>query len=348
MGLAEKGVRFIEKITRNAGYSIEWIVIREEETSPEYGVLPYQRPINEHIVNGVINLDKPPGPTSHEVVAWIKKMFGLKRAGHGGTLDPKVTGVLPVGLENSTKVIGNVIHTVKEYIMVMQLHREVGLDELRRVVEYFKGTIYQRPPLRSSVKRTIRKRTIHEIQLLEYNGRYALLRVRCEAGTYMRKLAHDIGVLLGVGAHMRELRRIRTGPYNEDETLVKMQDVSEALYLWRERGDERLLRRVILPVETAVAHLPKIVIRDTAVDSIAHGANLAVPGIARLTRDVKKNEKVAILTLKGELVALGMALKDAEEVAGMEKGIVVKTRRVYIKPGTYPATWKKHGEEGGG
>ncbi len=88
MGLVEKGLRFIEKITRNAGYEQEWIILREEDTSPDYGVLPYQRPINEHIVNGVINLDKPPGPTSHEVVAWIKKMFGLERAGHGGTLEP--------------------------------------------------------------------------------------------------------------------------------------------------------------------------------------------------------------------------------------------------------------------
>ncbi len=341
MSLAEKGIRFIEKITRRAGYSIEWIILREEDTSPEYGVLPYQRPIKEHIVNGVINLDKPPGPTSHEVVAWIKKMFGLNRAGHGGTLDPKVTGVLPVGLENSTKVIGNVIHTVKEYVMVMQLHSPVDEDKLKSVVEYFKGTIYQRPPLRSSVKRTIRKRTIYNIELLEYNGRYALLRVSCEAGTYMRKLAHDIGVILGVGAHMRELRRTRTGPYHEDETLVKMQDVSEALYLWKKEGDERLLRHVVLPVETAIAHIPKIVIRDTAVDAIAHGANLAVPGIARLTSDVRKNEKVAILTLKGELVALGTALKNAEEIKEMSRGIVVKTRRVYMKTGIYPAVWRK-------
>ncbi len=341
MDLASKGIGFIEKITRDAGYDIEWIVLREEDTSPDYGTLPYQRPIREHIVNGVLNLDKPPGPTSHEVVAWIKKMFGLSRAGHGGTLDPKVTGVLPVGLENSTKVIGNVIHTVKEYIMIIQFHREVDEGELRRVIEYFKGTIYQRPPLRSSVKRTIRKRTIHEIELLEYNGRYGLVRVLCQAGTYMRKLAHDIGLLLGVGAHMRELRRTRTGPYHEGWMLTRMQEVSEALHLWRSSGDERLLRRIILPVETAIAHIPKIVIRDTAVDAIAHGANLAVPGIARLTKNVKKGEKIAILTLKGELVALGEALRDAEEIASMNKGIVVKTRRVYMKRGVYPSTWRK-------
>lgn len=254
-----------------------------------------------------------------------------------------MTGVLPVALANATKVIGNVIHTVKEYVMVIQLHAPVDEERLRRVIKYFVGEIYQRPPLRSSVKRVIRKRKVLYIDLLEYNEKYVLVRVGCEAGTYMRKLAHDIGLLLGVGAHMRELRRTRTGPYKEDETLVKMQEVSEALYLWREKGDERLLRHVVLPVETAIAHLSKVMIRDTAVDAIAHGAHLAVPGIARLTKDVAPGKMTAILTLKGELVALGEPVKSAGEIASMKRGIVVKTRRVYMKPGIYPSVWKKRG-----
>ncbi len=263
-----------------------------------------------------------------------------------GWLNPKVTGVLPVALANATKVIGNVIHTIKEYVMVIQLHAPVDYGRIKEVLEYFTGVIYQRPPLRSSVKRTIRTRKIHYIELLEYRDKYVLVRVGCEAGTYMRKLAHDIGLILGVGAHMRELRRTRTGPYKEDETLVKMQDVSEALYLWRERGDERYLRHIVLPVETAIAHLPKIMIRDTAVDAIAHGAHLAVPGIVRLTKDVEPGKTAAILTLKGELVALGTPLKKAEEIASMKRGIVVRIKRVYMKPGIYPPTWKRRGTSG--
>ena len=225
--------------------------------------------------------------------------------------------------------------------MVVQLHQPVSENKLREVFSKFVGEIYQRPPLRSSVKRTIRIRRIHYIDLIEYNGKYALVRVGCQAGTYMRKLAHDIGLILGVGAHMRELRRTRTGPFKEDETLVKMQDLSEAIYMWREEGDERYLRRIILPVEVAVSHLPKIVIRDTAVDAIAHGASLAVPGITRLTNNIVKGSLVAILTLKGELVALGEALYGADQIASMNKGIVVKIKRVYIEPGIYPAAWRK-------
>jgi len=340
---AREGLEFLDKLIRYSGLRQEWIILRDDETDPRYGVLPYKREINEYIRNGVINIDKPPGPTSHEVVAWIKRMLGLSKAGHGGTLDPKVTGVLPVALENATKVIGNVVHTSKEYVMVIQFHGQVSRDRLEEVLKEFTGRIYQRPPLRSSVKRAIRVRTIHYIELLEYSGRYALVKVGCEAGTYMRKLAHDIGLVLGVGAHMRELRRTRTGPFREDETLVKMQELSEAIYLWREEGDERLLRRIIMPVEVATCHLPKIVIRDTAVDAIAHGAHLAVPGIARLTNDVSKGSRVAIYTLKGELVALGQAQYSAKEIAGMNRGIVVKITRVYMRPCVYPSVWRKRG-----
>jgi tRNA pseudouridine55 synthase/H/ACA ribonucleoprotein complex subunit 4 len=248
--------------------------------------------------------------------------------------------VLPIGLANSTKVIGNVVHSIKEYVMVVQLHDSVDRKKLEEVVEYFKGQIYQKPPLRSSVKRAIRVKTIYDIEILDQQGIYLLLRVLCDPGTYMRKLAHDMGLILGVGAHMRELRRTRTGPFKEDETMVTLQEVSEALYMWRNMGDERYLRKIILPVEVSTAHLPKIVILDTAVDALAHGADLAAPGVAMLTKNVEAGKTVAIYTLKGELVALGKALKNSEEIAKMDKGVVVKTSRVIMPRNVYPKCWK--------
>ena len=344
--LAKLGLEFIESLDRYAGLQRRWLVrLPGEKTSPEYGTLPWERPLEQHIRLGVVPLDKPPGPTSHEVVAWVKRMFGLTKAGHGGTLDPKVTGVLPVALEEATKVIGLVVHTGKEYMCVMQLHHPVPEPELRRVLGLFVGEIYQRPPLRSSVKRALRTKKIYDIELLEYNGRYALMRVYSEAGTYMRKLCHDAGLLLGVGSHMRELRRTKSGPFREEKGLVRLQDLSEALYRWRNEGKDDLLRRYILPVEYAVAHLPKIVIRDTAVDAIAHGANLAVPGVVRLHDGIEKGDIVALFTLKGELVAVGVAQMSSKEIMEAKRGIAVKVRRVVMKPGVYPAAWRKKKEE---
>lgn len=250
---------------------------------------------------------------------------------------------MPVGLANSTKIIGNVVHSVKEYVMVVQLHESVPRSRIEETLELFKGRVYQKPPLRSSVKRVIRVKTIYEIEVLDLQDKYLLLRVLCDPGTYMRKLAHDLGLVLGVGAHMRELRRTRTGPFREDETLVTLQEVSEALYLWKTTGNDKYIRKVVLPVEVSTAHLPKVIILDTAVESIAHGANLAAPGVAMLTKSVEVNKTVALYTLKGELVALGKAVKNAEEIAKMDKGVVVKTTRVIMQRGVYPKAWKTRG-----
>jgi len=252
-----------------------------------------------------------------------------------------VTGVLPVALGNATKVMGNIVRSGKEYVCVMQLHAPVGEEELARKVDMLVGRIYQRPPLRSSVKRRLRTRTIYYIDVLEFTGKYVLMRVGCEAGTYLRKLCHDLGLLLGVGAHMRELRRTRSGPFKEDETLVTLQELSEAIYMWREEGKEAMLRAVIMPMEKAVCEMPKIVVRDSAVDAIAHGADLAIPGIVRLQENVERGGRVAILTLKGELVAIGESLMDAGEIASREKGLAVKTRRVIMPTGIYPRIWRR-------
>ncbi len=249
--------------------------------------------------------------------------------------------MLPVALENATKIIGNIVHSGKAYICVMQLHGEVPEEKLCKVIKEFEGRIYQRPPLRSSVKRALRVKTIHRIEILEIKDKLVLMIVECEAGTYIRKLCHDIGEVLGVGAHMRELRRIRSGPFKEDETLVRMQDLAYAIIRWRDEGKEDLLRKVILPAEYAVSHMPKIVLRDTAVDAIAHGANLAVPGIAMLHEGIKKGDTVALFTLKGELVAIGKALMSSDEIMEKDKGLAVRVRRVIMKPGVYPATWGK-------
>jgi len=342
--LVEQGLKFIDEINRFGEFNKRLLLKTKADTDPNYGCIPWNRPLREYIGYGVINLDKPPGPTSHEVVAWIKRILKLSKAGHGGTLDPKVTGVLPVALERATKVIGIVVHTMKEYICVMQLHGDVSDEKLREAISLFIGEIYQRPPLRSSVKRSLRKKRIYYIDILEREGRYVLLRIGCEAGTYARKLCRDIGEILGVGAHMRELRRTRAGPFKEDETLVRLHDIAEAYYIWETEGNEKYLRKVILPMEFSVGHLPKVIIRDSAVDAICHGADLAVPGISMLNEGIKVGDMVAVMTLKGELVALGKALMPTEKIIEASKGIAVKTVRVIMKPGTYPKMWGKKKE----
>ena len=242
-------------------------------------------------------------------------------------------------MNEATKVLQVLLSGGKEYVCVMKLHGDVSEERLREVVEEFQGDIYQKPPLRSSVKRALRVRRVYYIDLLEVEGRLALLKVGCQAGTYIRKLVHDIGEVLGCGAHMRELRRTRVGPFSEERGLVTLRTLAEAFEAYRE-GDEKPLRRVVQPVEEVLALTPKVWIRDTAVDAICHGADLAVPGIVSLNSGIKTDTLVGIFTLKDELVALGRALMSSEEILEREKGIAVKTERVIMKPGTYPRMWK--------
>ena len=213
----------------------------EEEADPSLGTLPEERSIQDRIKYGMIVIDKPPGPTSHEVVAWIKKLLELDRAGHGGTLDPKVTGVLPVGLQNSTKVVQALLEAGKEYICLMRTHVDEEEGRVTSTLRLFEGEIWQRPPLRASVKRRLRTRFIYGIDYMEGDGRNWLFRVACQSGTYIRKLCFDVGEVLGGGAHMHELRRSRSGPFVEAD-LVTMLELVDAIDRWKQEGDESRLR----------------------------------------------------------------------------------------------------------
>ncbi len=221
----------------------------------------------------------------------------------------------------------------------MQVHADVPEAETRRVLNEFVGEIYQKPPLRASVKREPRKRTIYRLDVHEIDGRVVLFTCSCQAGTYIRKLCSDIGDVLGCGAHMRELRRTRAGPLNEENGLVTLHEISAA-QSELEAGNEEPLRAIIKPMEVALGAIPRIEIRDTAVDAICHGADLAIPGILKLDPSIEKSKSIAMFTLKGEAIALGRALMASREMLDQEKGVAAKTERVLIERGTYPATWK--------
>jgi len=310
----------------------------EEETNPIFGCLPENRLFKDYLRYGLIILDKPPGPTSHEVVAWVKKMLNIDKAGHGGTLDPKVTGVLPITLEESTKIVQALLQAGKEYVCVMRTHGEEKEEKVVQTLKLFEGRIYQRPPLRASVARKLRIRIIYYIDYLEGDGRNWLFKVGCESGTYIRKLCYDVGEVLGIGAHMHELRRTRSGPFTETE-LYSIYDVADAVDLLNEKDDETPLRRIIRPVEDALKLLPKIWVRDSAVEAICMGASLAVPGILQLESGIENGSMVAVMTQKGEGIALMKAVMSTNDILSSEHGIACRPLRVLMRRGTYPKMW---------
>ena len=315
--------------------------IVDEDMDIEAGIHPLERPIELYLSYGVINLDKPRGPTSHQVATWVRRILGVSKAGHGGTLDPGVSGVLPVGVDRATPAMRYIVGSKKEYIGIIRLHGNVKDDQLYNVLKLFeKGRVYQKPPFRSSVRRKLRTREIYKLEILERNGRDILFRIECESGFYVRKLAHDIGLILGVGAHLDELRRTAAGPFREEYNLVSLYDLAAAKYLL-DRGDESLARKVIMPFEYIFKDMPKIILKDSAVASITYGAQLKRPGIFAVSGDFRRNEVVALFTKRSELVAVVKALYSRDDMLNLEKGQVAETLRVFMERDLYPKMWVK-------
>ncbi len=313
-----------------------WYIREEEEPDERFGKRPEDRTIEEAINNSVIIVDKNAGPTSHQVTAWIRELFKVKKAGHAGTLDPKVTGVLPVALGNAVKAMPVLMGLDKEYVGIMHLHKDVDLEVLRKAIaEKFVGEIIQIPPKKSAVARRPRKRKIYFFDLLEKEGRDVLFHVKCQAGTYIRKLVWDLGKYLGIGAHMTELRRIKVGDFDEEKShsLVEIRDAYE---FWKENGDESLLRKILIPVEYAIDHVKKVFVKDSAIHNIANGAPVYVGGIVRIQKGIIPGETVAIFSLKNELVALGIAKMSSEDMLKRKRGLAIRTDRVFISKDVYP------------
>ncbi|MDD5178026.1 MAG: RNA-guided pseudouridylation complex pseudouridine synthase subunit Cbf5 [Candidatus Nanoarchaeia archaeon] len=306
---------------------------KQAETNKVYGINPDKRPLKDLINNGIVIINKPQGPTSHQVSDYVKKILNISKAGHSGTLDPNVTGVLPVALAKSTKILEYFFRFKKEYIALMYVHKDFDRKELEKIIEKFKGKIKQIPPLKSAVKRVERTREIYYLDILETEGRNVLLRVGCEAGTYIRTLCHGIGKELKTGAHMSQLIRTKSGPFT-DKDWHSLYDLKDALEFSKENESE--IRKIIIPVEKAIDFIPKIYVLDSAVDPLCHGSELYSGGISKLDSDIKEKDDVAILTLKGELVAVGKSLFSSEDLMNQLSGTSVKTNKVFMEQGTYP------------
>jgi len=315
-------------------------VIDQDFTNDEYGTYYDKRNVEQLLNYGLIILDKPPGPTSHEVVAWCKRILKISKIGHSGTLDPQVSGVLPLGLGEATKALGVLLLGPKEYQALGRLHSLPTKEKLDDVLRQFTGEIFQKPPQRSSVLRRTRIRKIFEMELLEQKERLLLIRVLCEAGTYIRKLVYDIGEVLGPGATMVELRRSRVHQFHESNNLVTLHYLVDAFAIWEEKKDDSKLLKLIQPVEHALSEIKSVIIRDSTIDALCHGAQLAIPGILEVSPNLKKGDLVAIYSQKGEAVALAEATMSEYEIQDSVKGYAFQTKRIIMQPNTYPKSWR--------
>ena len=309
------------------------LVRKDSMTDPNLGCDPSERSVEELISYGIVNIDKPPGPTSHQVSAYLQKILGIDKGGHSGTLDPNVTGVLPVALSKGTRIVQTLLTAGKEYIALMHLHKDVKEKKVKQVMKSFVGKIIQKPPVKSAVKRVEREREIYYMEFMEMDGQDVLFRVGCEAGTYIRKLIYDMGKKLKVGAHMAELRRTKAGPFDES-TLFTLHDLADACHYYKSDKNEKYIRKVIQPMENGVGHLAKVWVVDSSVNSLCHGSDLKVPGIAKVHDQIEKGDRVGVFSLKNELICLGTAKMKTKDML-KDKGVAVKTEKVFMADDRY-------------
>ena len=306
------------------------------------GSTPLKRPLQEYIRYGVINLDKPANPSSHEIVAWMKRILRVEKTGHSGTLDPKVTGCLIVCIDRATRLVKAQQSAGKEYIGIVRLHSALE-DETKiyKAVDTLTGALFQRPPLISAVKRQLRIRSIYESKLIEYDSdrHLGVFWVSCEAGTYVRTLCVHLGLLVGTGGHMQELRRVRSGILSENQNMVTMHDVLDAQHSYDTTKDESYLRRVVMPLEVLLTNYKRVVVKDSAVNAICYGAKFMIPGLLRFADGIEVNEEIVMITTKGEAIAVGVAQMTTAVMATVDHGVVAKIKRVVMERDTYPRRW---------
>jgi len=319
------------------------LLVRTGHYTPlPFGCSPLSRPLDAYLLYGIINLDKPVNPSSHEVVSWIKRIMKLEKTGHSGTLDPKVSGCLLVCLNRATRLVKAQQSAGKEYVAIARFHGDIKSSaKVQAGLDMLSGACFQRPPVISAVKRQLRIRTIYEAKLIEYNTKrhMAIFWVSCEAGTYIRTMCVHLGLMLGCGAHMEELRRVRSGVLDENKHMATMHDVLDGQFLYETLRDEKYIRRIVMPLELLLTTFPRIVVKDSAVNAICYGAQLMLPGVLRFERNVEVGCEIIMMTTKGEAVATGIAQMTTSVMASVDHGVVAVIKRVIMERDTYNMRW---------
>ena len=273
--------------------------------------------VKELLEFSIINIDKPSGPTSFNVSDFVRKTLkdiGVRKTSHFGTLDPKVTGVLPIAINRACKLTGYFIGHDKEYVGIMRIHEDLPLKEIEKAIKKkFLGVITQLPPVKSRVKREERQREIKKFKLLEKNGKDILFHSTVEGGTYIRKLIDDLGKELKIGAHMLELRRVRAGIFEEKDS-IRLYDFVEAVEKFK-KGNEKLIRGILIPGEIISEIHSSVEVKEGEIERLFTGKLIYDKDLIKKVK-FKKEEIVCVFS--------------GEKFIGMYK--VINENNVFAKP----------------
>lgn len=274
-----------------------------------------------------ICIDKPKGPTSHQIDYWVRQITGVERVGHIGTLDPQATGLLVIALGKCVRLVDIAHEYPKEYIATLKLHADADELSIRKAFDHFKGEIYQLPPIKSAVARKLRTREIYDIEIMEIRNRDVLFKVKCQSGTYIRTLCVDIGYYLGTKGNMTDLRRLGTGPFRE-EMAITLQELSDRVEMAK-AGKDHLLKSAMYQSNFLLSTFSKVIIKASTLKTIAHGSDLYPGGIKAIIGEPLAGERVALISESGQLVGTGKMVLSFNQISDTK---IVDLDRVLIDP----------------
>ena len=307
-------------------------------TDDAFGTSPDDRTLEQRLASGFILVDKPAGPTSHQLAAWARDLLGLERMGHGGTLDPFATGVLPLMAGRCMKITNKILKHTKTYIAVFRFREIPDEATLKSTMAKMTGRIYNVPPEVSAVKVQVRTRTVHAFELLHVDGKDAVARIVCEAGTYIRTMARDMGLMMGGPVSLKELRRETSGVFGLNH-CVTMDQLADAVWLWKECGQTDALNTIVHPIEKLLVDVPRCTVKDSAVAAIAYGAPLLRPGLISIPEGLKKGTELMVASMKDEAVGFVKLKADSDDIAAMDSGEVARPSMVLMDTEVYPRRW---------
>ena len=316
------------------------VQLGDKSKPSNHGIDPENLTIEQRLSSGFILLDKPPGPTSHQIASWVRDLLGLERLGHGGTLDPFATGVLPLMAGKSMKLTKGILKTDKTYIAVLKFAQETNAEALNDVIDKLTGRIYNVPPEISAVKVQVRTRKIYSFELIESTSKQAIVKIACEAGTYIRTIARDMGLLLGYNVELKELRRENSGRFNLMD-CVTLQEIADAVWLWKECDNSTALEKIIHPTEKLLLDKPYIIVKDSAASALCHGAPLLRPGLIEVSDKLSSGLEVAAFTSKNEVVGIVKMSKCFTEISNETSGEIGKPVMILMEQERYPPQWNK-------
>ena len=238
------------------------------------------------------------------------------------------------------KLTKGILKTDKTYIAVLKFAQETNAETLNDVIDKLTGRIYNVPPEISAVKVQVRTRKIYSFELIESTSKQAIVKIACEAGTYIRTIARDMGLLLGYNVELKELRRENSGRFNLMD-CVTLQEIADAVWLWKECDNSTALEKIIHPTEKLLLDKPYIIVKDSAASALCHGAPLLRPGLIEVSDKLSSGLEVAAFTSKNEVVGIVKMSKCFTEISNETSGEIGKPVMILMEQERYPPQWNK-------